>query len=123
MQRGDDQRNFTRFKVNKQAYTKLLKNSSPYHFAVVIDVSMGGMALNYLGKNQLSSKIDKLDVFLGNDIYLRDVTVEVVSDILLSRKKINSRRCSVKFVAPNQHQLNHLENFIKNHTIPAPATN
>lgn len=108
-----NQRTCTRFKVKDRAFTKLSDNSSPYHVALIVDMSRSGMAFSYLGAASISPNVSCLDILYEDGLCLNAIPVKIISDISIERKKIPTRRCGVQFGELTPMQQSHIENFIQ----------
>ena len=80
----------------------------------IIDISKGGMAFHYLGRNCLAEDFSclQLDILHRDKSYLSDIAVQVISDSPLVDGSIALRRCGVKFNNLTPHQQNTLEEFL-----------
>jgi hypothetical protein len=89
----------------------------------IIDVSMGGLAFHYIGKE--SSNGSHLDMFLTeHDLSLHEVPFITVSKVLgriivkgAQPRSIAIRRCGVQFGDLTQSQTSQLEYLIQNCTV------
>ncbi len=109
-----DQRENKRFQVPKDAFAAL----RPDYVKVgqIINISMGGIELRYLG-SEVPSNGSELDIFLaGRTFYLYKVPFETVWD-LVTNSSINMKVCGLQFRDLTPHQIAQLKYFIQDYAI------
>jgi hypothetical protein len=84
----------------------------------VVNISMGGLAVQYIGNKKRAAKYSELSIYIpGEGIVLDNVPFETISDFELTRmpdEKIIRKRC-VEFGTLTTYQIFQLEEFIKKH--------
>ena len=110
-----DQRNSIRFRTENSIFTNISGEAICYHAAMVIDVSQEGMAFRYLGEDPINAETNELDILHEDGFSLIKVPVKIVSDIMITCRKIRTRRCGVKFGELTAKQKAQLDYLIKNY--------
>ena len=108
-----EKRSHARYKAKERALVIISEDTLPYH---IIDISLGGLALRYIGEKQRADTISEVNLLYGNKIYLEKVPVESVSDNPLPDGYVPMRRLSVKYRSLDAEQKSRLKSFIKSHT-------
>jgi hypothetical protein len=108
-----------RFQVQEVAYA-LIKNKHGT-IGTINDVSMDGLAFQYLANGNQLNGLLTIDIFRNSkDFYLKNVSFEPVSDFYLDSKlpfsTIFIRRCGGKFVDLTGDQVSQLDRFIRDYT-------
>ena len=85
----------------------------------VKDISIGGLALEYVLKETKNTGFSEIDIFLsGNFLYLRRIpsTIIYVSEIDVESRSVKTRRCGLQFGDLTPIQKSQLEYFIQKYT-------
>ena len=116
-----------RFKVKEDAFVKLytprfFKLGKPriIKSATIIDISIGGLAFQYVDCVMLSHDFYELSIFnTTGAIKIDKVPFKAVSDFSISRLSNSKfiRRCGIKFGGLNPAQKSELASLIQNHAI------
>lgn len=114
-----ERRKHKRFRVNNTVFAML--DSHPFgHAAAVLDVSKGGVGLQYCNRDDFDCNCWKsLDVISSYDnFFLRKLPIEIISDQAIEKEQGNARdegikRCGVKFNNLTFTQQALLDIFIK----------
>lgn len=110
-----ERRKYPRFTTKDRTIALIspgLKESG-YH---VIDISKGGLAFRYLGEEEWAEKLDEIDIWYGDAVFIPDLPVKVASDSVISTSYITIRRLGVQFGELNYEQENLLQHFVTNFT-------
>lgn len=114
-----ERRKHKRFRVNNTVFAML--DSHPFgHAAAVLDVSKGGVGLQYCNRDDFDCNCWKsLDVISSYDNFcLRKLPIEIISDQAIEKEQGNApdegiKRCGVKFNNLTFTQQALLDIFIK----------
>jgi len=124
-----EKRKHKRFKVKEGAFAEFHK---PHRFklgkpriiesAPIINVSLKGLAFQYIARDMWSSNFNELVISsseTADEIKIDKVPFKAVSDFAITRlpNSMFSRRCSIKFRELTPAQKSQLDHFIQNHTI------
>jgi hypothetical protein len=115
-----DKRKHKRFKAQKETYIALVNHS--IKVGEIINISKGGIAFSYIGKEAQLTGWHKMKIFLSSKrFYLKEVPFKVVSDFCLDSKTpfstVLMKQCSGQFGELTNQQRSRLDHFIANHTI------
>ena len=88
----------------------------------IMDISMGGLAFNYIAGGGNADSAFELDLLLAyKGLYIKKIQFKTISDFQIANKSpfspITMRRRGVKFGELTQKQKSKLKNFIREHTI------
>ncbi len=94
---------------------------NPLEIGEITDISMGGIAFQYIQKEKRLENFDTLDILVAeDDFYLQDLQIEVVSDVPvagdLGLGPFTTRRMGVQFHGLTPEQETALSHFIRNYT-------
>lgn len=114
-----ERRQHRRFKVDKNAFAMITPTCKKK--SEIIDISRGGLALQYVPDEKQARLSVEIDLFLH--IFLKDISfcllripIMTVSDFDIGDGKSRvARRRSVRFRALSERQASELEYFIQNH--------
>lgn len=87
----------------------------------IIDISLSGLAFNYLSSNSKPTESNSLDILAGEGLCLENIAYELIDDFIIPHelpfsKLIMHRQC-VKFSGLTNDHVIQLQAFIKNHGI------
>lgn len=117
-----ERRKHRRFKVRDDAYAMVTPLSQKR--GEIIDISYGGMALQYVYTEEQPEVVAEIDPYLH--IFLRDISfcllripIKTVSDFEIKKDNMfaSVRRRSVVFGSMSQSQRTDLDRFIEIHTL------
>ena len=114
-----EQRQHKRFQAKDGAFA--MSKVSVNKLGQIVDISLGGLAFNYIAWAETSNGIFEIDIlFAERFFYLQNLSCRVVldSDITLRNpfSSIRMRRLSVEFEKLTLTQRSELKYFIDNHT-------
>ncbi len=118
-----DRRQHCRFLAQDNIFTKFGDN--PVKFGKLRDISIRGLAFEYVSHENIDEKSLVLDIFLPeNKFQLSKIQCKVIYNIVLCKSDINQagvqklpiRRCGVKFEGFTKEKRAQLEFFLKNYT-------
>jgi len=114
----EERRQHKRFRVKNTVFAML--DSHPVgHAAAVLDVSMGGVGLQYCCSDDFDCRWKRLDVISAYDnFFLRKLPIEIISDQVIEKEQGDApaeaiKRCGVKFNNLTYTQQALLDIFIK----------
>ncbi len=93
--------------------------------AKITDISMGGLAFEYLSDDDENKEDSQLDIFMSeNEVHISDIPCRVVYDMPVTRPYIyqifsqtfTAKKCGVEFGILSQEKSVQLYSFLKNHT-------
>ena len=110
-----ERRKQDRFKVGDGAFAAI--KSDDYVVGPIQNISRGGMAFSYIGKEgQLHESLEVDIFFCGKGFYLQNVKSKTISDFNVDKKaSINSltiRQCRMQFYELTNTQISNIDNFI-----------
>jgi len=108
-----ERRSHQRFGAMNRALVVVSDNGLPFH---IIDISLGGLAFRYIGKDQLAGAVTEISILYGDKIYLEKVPVDAISDQPLKEGHIPMRRLGLRYRDLTTEQKSRLEAFIQSHT-------
>ena len=117
-----EKRKYKRFKVKDITFA-LLKSSYSEEMGEIVDISRGGLAINYfVGKDSIIKESVELDIILAdNGLYIKNMPCRIISDFEITDKfyfsSIKMRRHCIQFRELEISQISELDYFIQNHTI------
>ena len=122
-----EKRKFKRFKLKNLAFA-LLKSVSYEELGEIIDISKGGLALQYLvGEKQIKEFVELDIIFADNGFHIKKIPCKTISDFEITNEIyfsfLKMRRHSIKFGELDNHQTSELNYFIKQHTIAEAQAN
>ena len=114
-----ERRKHRRFQVQDIAFA-VLKNKSR-QIGQITDISMGGLAFNYIASQENNNGSSELDILLAfKGLYVEKIHFKTVSDFQIANKSpfspITMRRRGIKFGKITGNQTSMLEDFIRDHT-------
>ena len=119
-----DRRKDTRFSVTDDAYAVLGPNFTKV--GRIQDLSMGGLAFNYLTDEENESEDPSVEIFLRKgQFHISEIPCKIVystnraapENTLLSNQMPIRKRCGVKFSRLTEDHEKKLEDFLKNHAV------
>ena len=116
-------RRYTRFVVEDHTFAALGKDYSKV--GKIIDISLGGLAFEYLNDNQHSvNGVSMINLFSSvGGFHMSELTCRVICDFptrLADRNvdgTLQKNRCSIQFTSISDAQRELLDEFIKNNTV------
>jgi hypothetical protein len=114
-----DRRKFQRFKVAYGAYA--VAGPEAAKLGQIKDISMGGLAFNYLADEARSQSCNELDIIIRQySMRIEHLPVKTISDFELAQKNVFStvklRQLGVQFGELTPDQTSQLEHLLKTHT-------
>ncbi len=114
-----ERRKYQRYKVAYGAYA--VAGPETAKLGQIKDISMGGLAFNYLAEEARSQYCDELDIIIRQySTCIKCLPVQTVSDFELAKKNIFStvklRQLGVQFGELTPDQTSQLELLLKTHT-------
>ena len=114
-----EKRKHKRYKAKKETYIALVNDS--IKVGQIINISKGGIAFSYIGKEAQLTGWHKMKIFLSSRrFYLKGVPFKVISDFCLDSKTPYStvlmKQCSGQFGELTNQQRSRLDYFLVNHT-------
>jgi hypothetical protein len=116
----DERRRHKRFQVKDSAFV-----FEAFKVGKIVDISMDGLAFTYDGHEQWPEKEIDLDLLIDDEIFLNQVPVRVVFDLIIaenSRQGLVTRQCGVQFGRLTPYQVEQLEYFIRIHILEKPLS-
>ena len=119
-----EQRRHSRFLPVENTFAALGRNFTKV--GKVIDISLGGLSIEYIAGEGNNHDDSLVDIFLTNDgFHLYNVPCSVVSDIELQVPHVNNmfveflttKRCGIQFSEISKEDKNQLKLFIDTRTI------
>jgi hypothetical protein len=114
-----EQRQEKWFRVEDGAFVVL--NPADPKVGRIIDISTGGLAFAYIGREMPLQESTEVNIFSGDCSFcLYKVPCDVILDLgpnVSDFAPLSIRRCSVKFGKLKQNQISELKRFIRNHTL------
>ncbi len=111
---NSERREYERF----QAQEGLFVNAAS-SFGKITNISLGGMAFNYINWHQETDKEGKLDIYQDGHDLLTNVPFEVLSENQIEDKRYSSlvslKQCRIQFKSLNDKQKSKLEHFMLHH--------
>jgi hypothetical protein len=88
----------------------------------IMDISMGGLAFNYIASGGNADSTNALDILLAyKGLYMKKIRFKTISDFQIANKSpftpITMRRRGIKFDKLTPKQTSMLKNFIQKRTI------
>jgi hypothetical protein len=88
----------------------------------IMDISMGGLAFNYIAGGGNADSAFELDILLAyKGLYMKKIQFKTISDFQIANKSpftpITMRRRGIKFGELTPKQTSMLKNFIQEHTV------
>ena len=90
-----------------------------YNLGKVKDISLGGMAYEYILNETQNKGYAEIDIFLSADsFYLPRIPSKIIFDTNISEEYqiVETRRCGLKFNDLAPEQTSQLEHFLQNYT-------
>ena len=118
-----EQRKYARFLPPSQAFAAL--GSKYTRVGKVKNISLGGLAFEYITGEETNSNFSQVDIFLVGDVFhLYNVPCKMVYDIQIPVphvnntfiKKLTTKRCGIKFDELSKDAIIQLELFLEAHT-------
>ena len=114
-----ERRKFKRYKVAYGAYA--VAGPEAAKLGQIKDISMGGLAFNYLADEARSQRCNELDIIIRQySMRIEHLPVKTVSDFELAQKNVFStvklRQLGVQFGELTPDQTTQLEHLLKTHT-------
>jgi hypothetical protein len=114
-----DQRKHKRFRVKGGAFVAI--KPSETHVGRLVDISMSGLAFDYVIGQELPQPPTELEIFVkGGTFRLNNIPCKAIWVKASGQSRvtsINRRRCGVRFGKLTDHQEVKLEEFIETFTI------
>jgi hypothetical protein len=116
-----ERRKFTRFLVSENVYAALGPSFSKV--GRIKDISIGGLAMEYITDEDSNLKTSYVDVFIrGEEFYLSKLPCKIIYDVPLSSAGpqalgLTHKRCGVQFYRFTSGLTKRLEDFLKGGTI------
>jgi len=119
-----EQRKHDRFMAKENAFAALGRNYT--RVGKIKDISIGGLAFEYIRGKGLKEHVSKIDIFLvGTEFHLYKVPCKLIYNIDAYVPEINNKlvkiyttkRCGIQFEKLSKDFETLLKFFIKNHTI------
>ena len=113
-----EKRKSNRFKAQEDTYVAIVNDS--IKVGKIINLSKGGLAFSYIGKEAQITGWHKMNIFLsGNRFYLKEVSFKAISDFYIDTKTqfstVLMKQCGGQFGELTREQKSQLEYFIANH--------
>ena len=94
----------------------------------IVDISMGGLAFNYIAGGGNADSAFELDILLAyKGLYMKKIQFKTISDFQIANKSpftaITMRRRGIKFGELTPKQTSMLKNFIQEHTVDSVDAN
>lgn len=121
---SSEKRKHDRFIAKENAFAALGRKYT--RVGRIKDISMGGLAFEYIGGEGLKEQVSEIDIFLvGTEFHLYKVPCKTTYNIDVYVPQINNhlvkifttKRCGVQFKQLNKNFRTLLKFFIKYHTI------
>ena len=122
----DEQRKQARSKLKKVAFVVLkqprplkLLNPRTIKFAVILDISFGGLRAQYVGTDMFPYNHEKLSIVTDDDLLqIEDIPFKIITDYKYTRLPDNTylRRCGVKFVTLSDNHKQQLHQLIRDYS-------
>ena len=118
-----EQRKYARFLPPAQAFAAL--GSKYTKVGKVKNISLGGLAFEYITGEEKDGNFSQVDIFLVGDVFhLYNVPCKMVYDIQIHVphvnntfiKKLTTKRCGIKFDELSKDAIIQLELFLEAHT-------
>jgi hypothetical protein len=114
-----ERRKFQRFKVAYGAYA--VAGPEAAKLGQIKDISMGGLAFNYLADEARSKRCNQLDIIIRQySMRIKHLPVKTISDFELAQKNVfctvKLRQLGVQFGKLTPEQTSQLEHLLKTHT-------
>lgn len=114
-----ERRKFQRYKVAYGAYA--VAGPEAAKLGQIKDISMGGLAFNYLADEARSQRCNELDIIIRQySLRIEHLPVKTISDFELAQKNVFStvklRQLGVQFGQLTSDQTTQLEHLLKTHT-------
>jgi hypothetical protein len=114
-----ERRKFQRYKVAYGAYA--VAGPQAAKLGQIKDISMGGLAFNYLADEARSQRCNELDIIIRQySMRIEHLPVKTISDFELAQKNVFStvklRQLGVQFCELTLDQTTQLEHLLKTHT-------
>ena len=108
-----ERRKHKRFPIMDNAFAVLRFSPSSTKIGRIIDISMGGMGIEYENSEEWADTPKELSILFGDDdFYLEKIEFETVSDKSISFSFTETRRRGIKFGTLSDSQSSQLKNFI-----------
>jgi hypothetical protein len=122
-----EQRKYKRYQVKGGAFVQFIRpryfrlgKSHPIKKCPIVNISMGGLAVQYIDSRMWSNKYILLSILMGKEEYIFDkVPFKTISDFKIADlpNSLNIRKRCVQFGKLSFKQKSQLEYFILKHTI------
>ena len=114
-----ERRNFQRYKVAYGAYA--VAGPEVAKLGQIKNISMGGLAFNYLADESRSQHCHEMDIIIRQDsMRIKNLPVKTISDFELAQENVFStvklRQLGVQFGELTPDQTTQLEHLLKTHT-------
>ena len=108
-----ERRKHKRFPIKENAFAVLRFNSASTKIGRIIDISMGGMAIEYENSDEWADTPQELGILFGDDdFYLDKIQFETVFDKSISFSFTETRRRGIKFGQLSPVQDSQIKSFI-----------
>lgn len=108
-----NKRQHQRFKTKERCLVQLTEGTNPYH---LLDVSRGGIAFRYLGRESRLGWEKQVSLFFDTKLCIPDMPVEFVSDLQIQEGTVPYRRCGLKFGKLSARQEVELTHYIQEYS-------
>src|SRR5208337_4445613 len=113
----EEKRKVKRFKGKEGAFAAFIRPNDLMNMGQVLDISMGGLCVQYMSTNEDNKGRSEIKIFGRNDrfIHLDKVQCRIVYDREVpegSWEQITTRRCGVEFENLSVKHLSMLQEFI-----------
>jgi hypothetical protein len=122
--KGPRKRKHHRFQAKEGAYAAVSDHNI---LGLIMDISKGGLALQYIADSKQLSGSPEVDIFSsGKDDHLKNVPFKITSDFHVDNKASFStvilRQCGGQFADLTDDQIAQLDRFIENYTLKVQGT-
>jgi hypothetical protein len=109
-----ERREHERFKTQEGLFVNAASS-----FGKITDISLGGMAFNYINWHQETDKEGRLDIYQDGHDLLTDIPFKVLSENKIEDKRYSSlvslKQCRIQFKSLDSKQKSKLADFMLHH--------
>jgi hypothetical protein len=114
-----EKRKHNRLKVYEDTYIALVNDSTI--IGQIINISKGGVAFRYIGKEEEITDFHRVDIYLsGSRFYLKQVPFRAISDFIIENNikfsTVIMKQCGGQFGKLTPNQVSQLDYFLANQT-------
>ncbi len=118
----EERRKHKRFLGKKGGYAAFLRSGNLVSIGNIIDISMGGLCVQYLAMGDEDHDFTEIKIFGSNGcfIHVDRVDCKIIYSFEIpegSLDNVTTRRCGVRFENPNVRQMTVLQEFIEHFAI------